>query len=91
MKHTIRATDLTRSLGDVLSKVRYRRDPFIVKRNARPMARIVPIEGEAEHGTLGEVLRIWCDGAASDPAFADDLDAINSSDGPRRTDGSRSR
>ena len=82
MERTIRATNLARRLGDVLSKVRYRWDSFVVKRNRRPVARIVPIEGEAECGTLGEALSIWCDGAASDPAFADDLDAINASDRP---------
>lgn len=82
MEHTIRATDLARNLGDVLSRVRYRRDSFVVKRNGRPVARVVPIEDDTEDATLGEALSIWCDGAASDPAFADDLDAINSSDTP---------
>lgn len=82
MEYTIRATDLARNLGDILSKVRYRRDSFVVKRNGRPVARVVPIEDETEDATLGEALSIWCDGAASDPAFADDLDAIDSSDRP---------
>lgn len=82
MEHTIRATDLARNLGDVLSKGRYRRDSFVVSRNGRPVARLVPIEDEAEAATLGEALSIWCDGAASDPAFAANLEGINSSDRP---------
>ena len=82
MEHTIRATDLARNLGDVLSRVRYRRDSFVVWRNGKPVARVVPIEDETEDATLGEVLSIWCAGAAGDPAFADDLDGINSSDRP---------
>ena len=82
MEHTIRATDLARNLGDVLSRVRYRRDSFVVWRNGKPVARVVPIEDETEDATLGEALSIWCDGAAGDPAFADDLDGINSSDRP---------
>ncbi len=81
MEHTIRATDLARNLGDVLSKVRYRRDSFVIRRNGRPVARVVPIERE-DDTTLGEVLTAWCDGAAADPAFAEDLDAVNASDAP---------
>lgn len=82
MEHTIRATDLARNLGDVLSKVRYRRDSFVVSRHGRPVARVVPIGDETKGATLGEALSIWCDGGASDPALADDLEAINSSDRP---------
>lgn len=82
MEHTIRATDLARNLGDVLSRVRYRRDSFVVWRNGKPVARVVPIEDEPEDATLGEALSIWCDGAESDPAFADDPDVINASDRP---------
>ena len=82
MEHIIRATDLARNLGDVLSRVRYRRDSFVVRRNGKPVARVVPIEDETEDATLGEALSIWCDGAARDPELADDLDAINASDRP---------
>lgn len=84
MEHTIRATDLARNLGDVLSRVRYRRDSFVVRRYGRPVARVVPIEDETEGATVGEALSNWCGGAESDPAFADDLDVINASDRPRQ-------
>ena len=70
MEHTIRATDLARNLGDVLSTVRYRRDSFVVRRYGRPVARVVPIEDETEGATVGEALSNWCGGAESDPAFA---------------------
>ena len=82
MEHTIRATDLARNLGDVLSKVRYLRDSFVVKRNGKPVARVVPIEPETKQATLGEALTIWCNGATDDPTFADDLDLVNASDRP---------
>ena len=82
MEHTIRATDLARNLGDVLSKVHNRRDSLVVKRNGRPVARVVPIEPETKGSTVGEALAIWCKGAADDPGFADDLDAVNASDSP---------
>ena len=80
MKHTIRATDLARNLGDVLSRVRYRRDSFVIERYGNPVARIVPVESEADDATFGEVLSAWCDGAAGDHAFAEDLDAVDASD-----------
>ena len=82
MEHTIQATELARKLGDVLSRVRYRRDSFVIKRNGKPVARVVPVEPDADEATLGEALAAWCDGASSDRAFADDLDAINASDKP---------
>ena len=82
MEHTIRATDLARNLGDVLSKVRYRRDSFVIKRNGKPVARMVPIEHGADAATLAEVLTVWCAGAAGDETFATDLDLINLSDRP---------
>lgn len=80
MEHTIRATDLARNLGDVPSKVCYRRDSFVVKRNGRPAARVVPMEPEAKQAALGEALTIWCNGAAADSTFADDLDLVGASD-----------
>ena len=80
MEHTIRATDLARSLGDVLSKVRYRRDAFVIERNGKAVARIVPIDRSADDATLQEALTVWCDDAAGDHTFADDLEAVNASD-----------
>ena len=82
MEYTIRATDLARNLGDVLSKIRYRRDSFVIERNGKPVARVVPIEQATDDATLAEVLTVWCDGAAGDDAFATDLDLVNSSDRP---------
>ncbi len=82
MEYTIRATDLARRLGDVLSRVRYRRDSFVIERNGKPVARVVPIHRAASDATLGEALTAWCEGAADDHAFADDLDAVSASDTP---------
>lgn len=62
--------------------MRYRRDSFVVSRHGRPVAQVVPIEDETKGATLGESLSTWCDGGASDLAFADDLEAIDSSDRP---------
>ena len=82
MEHTIRATDLARNLGDVLSRVRYRRDSFVIERYGNPVARVVPVETEAGGATLGKLLSALCNGAAGNHAFAEDLDAVQASDKP---------
>ena len=82
MKNTVTATELARNIGDVLARVRYRHESFIVERNGRPVARIVPAEpGQA--GTLRETLTAWIASASpDDPTFADDLARVNAADRP---------
>jgi prevent-host-death family protein len=41
--HRISATELARKLGDVLGRVRYRGESFIVERNGTPVARLEPV------------------------------------------------
>ena len=81
MEHTIRATGLARNLGDVLSRVRYRHDSFVVKRNGKPVARVVPVAGAAG-ATVAEALTAWTGGTEVDRTFADDLAAVDASDRP---------
>ena len=77
------ATELARRLGDVLGRVRYRRDTFIVERNGQPIARLVPW-GPADD-SLAEGLRAWREaGPTPDPTFADDLARVNAADRPQR-------
>jgi prevent-host-death family protein len=80
MEHTIAATELARSLGDILARVKYRHDSFIIERNGTPIARVVPIESASCAATLGEALAAWCE--TPDPSFADDLARIGAADRP---------
>ena len=82
IEKTISATELARNLGDVLGKVRYRHEIFIVERNGEPIARLAPLSSSAV--PLGEGLRAWRAGAARDPSFADDLERVNAADRPPR-------
>lgn len=82
MEYTIRATELARNLGDVLARVRYRRDAFVIERNGVRIARVVPMPGPVAGATAGDAFAAWLEGAGADPAFADDLAAINASDRP---------
>ena len=83
MEKSISATELARSLGDVLGKVRYRREVFIVERNGEPIARLSPLSSGAAV-TLAEGLRAWRAAGAPDAGFADDLERVNAADRPPR-------
>ena len=79
MEHRITATELARKVGDVLGRVRYRGDSFVVERNGDPVARIVPVHTSAV-GTVADALRAWRSAGPPDPSFADDLELVNSWD-----------
>ena len=83
MESTISATELARNLGDILGKVRYRREVFIVEKNGEPIARLAPLPSAAET-TLAEGLRAWRTTGVRDPTFADDLERVNAADRPPR-------
>jgi len=81
MEHRISATELARSLGDVLARVRYRGDSFVVERNGTTVARVVPaVEGSPT--TLGEFVAAWRAAGQPDPEFADVLERVNRADRP---------
>ena len=82
MEMRIRATELARKLGDVLGKVRYRGDTYVIERNGEPVARLSPWPTGAET-TLVEGLRAWSESALQDdPLFAEDLARVNRADRP---------
>jgi len=77
----ISATELARKLGDVLGRIRYRGETFVVKRNGEPVARIAPLPAN-NAGSVIEGLRAWREAAPRDEALADDLDRVNRADRP---------
>jgi prevent-host-death family protein len=81
MENRISATDLARRLGDVLGRVRYRGDSYVVERNGEPVARLVPLPGRAT-GTLREALTSWRRASLPDRGFASDLERVTSADRP---------
>lgn len=78
MKHTVSATELVRRLGDILGRVRYRRETFLIERNGRPVARLTPVDVASPATPLGEALSAWCE--RRDPSFADDLERVGAAD-----------
>jgi antitoxin (DNA-binding transcriptional repressor) of toxin-antitoxin stability system len=81
MEHRISATELTRRLGDVLARVRYRGDTFLVERNGDAVARVTPVPGSTPT-TLREALEAWSSAGESEAAFADDLERVGAADRP---------
>jgi antitoxin (DNA-binding transcriptional repressor) of toxin-antitoxin stability system len=75
MEHKISSTDLARRLGDVLGRVRYRGDSFMVEKNGEAVARLEPLAA-ASASTVAEGLRAWMEAGAPDGAFADDLERV---------------
>ena len=81
MEHHITATELARSLGDVLARVRFRHDVFLVERNGDLVARIVPAPGSSV-ATLAEFVKAWQEAGPVEPGFADDLERVGAMDEP---------
>jgi prevent-host-death family protein len=81
MEHRISATELARRLGDVLGRVRYRGDSFVVERNGDPVARLTPLPG-APAGSVREALAAWTSLNAPDAEFADLLERVGAADRP---------
>jgi prevent-host-death family protein len=79
VEHSISATELARRLGDVLGRVRYRGDSFLVERKGVPVARVIPAPG-AVATPVREALAGWRAAGEADTAFADDLDRIGAAD-----------
>jgi antitoxin (DNA-binding transcriptional repressor) of toxin-antitoxin stability system len=83
MELRITATELARRLGDILGRIRFRGDSFVVERNGEPVARIGPVPTGGA-GSLAEVFRAWVEAGPGDPSFADDLERVERADRPPR-------
>lgn len=80
MEIRISATDLARKAGEILGKVRFRRDTFVIERNGEPVARLVPT-AMGSGTALAEGLRAWREAVSDDdPEFAEVLERVNRAD-----------
>ena len=79
MKNVISATTLARQLGEVLGRIRYRGESFIIERNGVEVARLIPVRG-SRPGTVVDALRHWREAAEPEPEFADALERIGAAD-----------
>ena len=79
MEHRISSTALARNLGDVLARVRYRGESFVVERNGKRIARVDPLH-TTKAAPVRMALTAWRDAGTPDPTFADDLETIGQAD-----------
>jgi len=79
MEYRISATEFARKLGDVLARVRYRGDSYIVERNGHPVARVAPVLDQSG-ATVRAAMAAWRAAGAPDPTFADDLERVGNVD-----------
>ena len=78
MKLEISSTEAVRRFGDCLARIKYRGDHFLITKNEEPVAELVPVAGR-QRATWPELVDAVA-GLPIDPDFADDLEAVNSSD-----------
>ena len=83
MESKITATELARRLGDVLGRVRFCGDVFVVERSGKAVAKLSPLPSQRAV-SLRDVLAAWSDEAPADEDFADDLERVNQADRPPR-------
>ena len=76
------ATQLARSLSDVLNRVQYKGERFIVERNGRPVATLEPVQADLKKATVGDLIELINRLPTPDEDFADDLEAIQAAQPP---------
>lgn len=81
METTITATELSRRLSDVLNRVKYRGERFVVQRNGETIATITPVS-PSPGVTLDDIIAKVGDFYAPGDGFADDLEAIQAEQPP---------
>jgi antitoxin (DNA-binding transcriptional repressor) of toxin-antitoxin stability system len=80
MATRIGATQLARGLGDVLGRIRYRGESFLVERNGVLVAKIEPLT-PARLPRLRDVVDAWSS-VDADSEFANDLARVGAADPP---------
>ncbi len=78
METRITATELSRALSDVLNRVRYRGESFLIERNGEPVATLAPAAPPAST-TVRDLIDRLGDLTLPGEGFAEELEAIQSS------------
>jgi hypothetical protein len=76
----ITSTELDRKLADILNRVAYRRESFIIERGGREMARLEPVGPKP--GVSAEEIAERLRGLRFPEGFADDLEAVRAEEPP---------
>ena len=74
MERTISATRAARTFSDLLNRVRYRGDSFVIERGGQPVGRLTP--AWATRCTVAELVTHLRSGPKPDPGYWEMLTAI---------------
>ena len=75
MKVRMTASEVVRSFSDVVNRVVYRGEEFIVERNGEPACQITPVSPPTRSGfTVADLSHLLRSLPAPDPAFWDDVE-----------------
>jgi prevent-host-death family protein len=72
---SISVTDASRNLADVVNRVRYRGEEFLIEKGGEPVARLGPVGQPRSVGTIRDLVEL-IEKLGPDPGFADHLDEI---------------
>lgn len=75
MRQRISATDVARNLSDVLNRVRYKGESFLIVRNGEEAGLLSPVS-EGKPKTLRQLVGLMREMGSPDDEFASDLEAI---------------
>ena len=77
----ISSTELARSIGEILGRVRFRGESFVIERNGKDVACLGPLP-DLPVGDIRDVLTAWIEAGERDPELADQLEALDRQDLP---------
>lgn len=78
MRERISATDAARRFSDILNRVRYKGDSFVIVRNGEEVGRLEPVSGTRPK-TFNELVEMVRTKGPPDEDFARDLEEIHRS------------
>lgn len=81
---TLTATQLARNLSDVLNRVEYKGERFIIERNGQVVATLQPSTVTRRGPTLAEFVEALKHAPRLDPDFLDELEEIQANQPPAK-------
>ena len=80
MKHTISVTEAARNFADIVSRVFYRGERFVLERGGKPVARLIPVPRAGRLGDLPALLEfVPCLSVDEAEALSRDVDEARES------------
>jgi antitoxin (DNA-binding transcriptional repressor) of toxin-antitoxin stability system len=74
METRIGATQAARTFSDLINRVRYRGEEFVIERGGQPVCRVVPVRPVGR--TVADLVQVLRSTPAPDPGYWDALEEI---------------